>query len=68
MRQIKNSDGGWGWVMKDNSNVIVDGMEFTFVDREIKCQEFAPDIFAQLRNMDGFTLDDIVTSLDPTLE
>jgi len=47
---------------------MVDGMEFTFVDREIKCQEFAPDIFAQLRDMDGFTLDDIVKSLDPTLE
>jgi len=54
--------------MKDSSNVMVDGIEFTFVDREIKCQEFAPDIFAQLRAKDGFTLDDIVSSLDPTLE
>jgi len=52
--------------MRDNNTVMIDGVEYTFVDREIKCQEFAPDVFAQLRSRDGFTLDDIVLSLDPT--
>ena len=39
-------DGGWKWVMKDNNIVVIDGVQYTFVDREISCQEFAPDVFA----------------------
>lgn len=32
--------------MKDSKTVINNGIEYNFVDREIQCQEFAPDVFA----------------------
>lgn len=65
MTKVMNHDGTARWVMKDNNIVVVDGIQYTFVDREIQCQEFAPDVFAQLRSRDGFTLKDIEKSLSP---
>ena len=41
--------------------------DFSFVDRIIECQEFAPDIFAHLRHLDGFkSVDYLKKSLSPT--
>jgi hypothetical protein len=37
------------------------------VDRDINCVEFAPDVFAHLRALDGYDLSDIQRSLEPTL-
>lgn len=52
-------------MMRDSNVVYRDGVQYTFVDREIKCQEFAPDVFAQLRSRDGFGLENIEESLSP---
>lgn len=39
------------------------------IDRDIVCTEFAPDIFAHLRYLDGYTDNDILKeSLAPELE
>jgi len=46
MTKVMNHDGTARWVMKDNNIVVFDGIQYTFVDREIQCQEFAPDVFA----------------------
>ena len=46
MREVKDVDGILRWKMKDDQVVIKDGVEYKFVDREINCQEFAPDVFA----------------------
>jgi len=44
--KIKDQEGKVHWEMKDNNIVEVDGIAYTFVDREIHTKEFAPDVFA----------------------
>ena len=65
MREVHDGNGNVKWEMVDTNTIKLNGEEYTFVDREIKCQEFAPDVFAQLRSRDGFTLADIEQSLSP---
>ena len=62
MKRITDDDGKFHYEMVDTNIVMLDGIQYTFVDREIQCQEFAPDVFAQLRSRDGFTLKDIEKS------
>ena len=38
-----------------------------FIDTNIICKEFAPDVFAQLRAKDGYKQEDFLGSLDPEL-
>jgi len=40
----------------------------TLVDREIFCKEYAPDVFAHLRGLDGINNEDLKKSLDPTIQ
>ena len=40
---------------------------YNLIDKRIKCNEYAPDVFAHLRELDGFTIDDLRESLDPCL-
>lgn len=38
------------------------------MDKEILCTEYAPDVFAHLRQLDGFSNDDLKKSLDPMIQ
>jgi hypothetical protein len=38
------------------------------IDKDITCIEFAPDIFEKIRNMDGYSIDDLRSSMDPEIE
>ena len=42
--------------------------KFIMIDKDIKVIEFAPDVFAYLRNLDGFDNDSLKESLSPTIE
>ena len=37
------------------------------IDKQIICTEFAPDVFAHLRELDGFKNDDLKLSMDPNI-
>ena len=37
------------------------------IDKRIRCNEYAPDVFAHLRELDGYTIEDLKRSLDPCL-
>ena len=41
--------------------------QYRIVDKEIICCEYAPDVFAHLRKLDGFKNDDLKDSLDPQI-
>jgi len=45
-----------------------DNKKFIMIDKDIKVIEFAPDVFAYLRNMDGFNNASLVESLSPNNE
>lgn len=38
------------------------------IDKEIKCTEYAPDIFSRLRDLDGITINNLKESLNPELD
>lgn len=38
------------------------------IDRDITCTEFAPDVFAHLRNLDGFKNENLKRSMDPQID
>lgn len=46
----------------------IDEDDSIIIDRDIICTEFAPDIFAHLRSLDGYNNDSLKISLDPELE
>lgn len=46
----------------------IDDSESIIIDRDIICTEFAPDIFAHLRFLDGYDNESLKTSLGPELE
>jgi hypothetical protein len=46
MTKTISIDGKVNWKMRNHNIVHKDGVDYTFVDREIQCQEFAPDVFA----------------------
>lgn len=39
-----------------------------FIDKEIVCTEYAPDVFAHMRSLDGFNNSNIKDSLRPDIE
>ena len=47
---------------------IKDKVNFSIIDKHITCIEYAPDVFAHLRDIDGFSQDDLKESLDPENE
>jgi len=50
-----------------DSNLISED-QYHVIDKDITCIEFAPDVFAHLRNMDGFTIHNIRESLGPEIQ
>ena len=38
------------------------------IDKKITCYEYAPDVFARLRFIDGLKQNDLKESLDPNLD
>jgi hypothetical protein len=38
------------------------------IDKEIKCTEYAPDVFSKLRDLDGITINNLKQSLNPELD
>lgn len=42
--------------------------KYTLVDREIVCKEYAPDVFAHLRELDGIDNKILKKSLDPAIK
>lgn len=49
-------------------NMMLGRNEYRIIDKDIICTEFAPDIFAHLRHIDGFTNKNLSVSLDPELD
>lgn len=47
---------------------IMGDEEYLFIDKDIICQEYSPDIFAHLRALDGYDVIDLKTSLGPTIQ
>ena len=41
---------------------------YIMIDKGIKVIEYAPDVFAQLRDLDGFNNESLKNSLDPIIE
>ena len=44
------------------------GADYHVIDKDIICTEFAPDVFAHLRAIDGYNVVDIQKSLSPEIE
>jgi hypothetical protein len=42
--------------------------KYILIDKDIKVVEFAPDVFAYLRDLDGFDVDSLIESLSPDNE
>ena len=42
--------------------------QFHVIDQEIECTEFSPDVFAHLRDMDGFNNQNLMESLSPEID
>jgi hypothetical protein len=48
--------------------VAADSSDTIIIDRDIVCTEYAPDIFAHLRHLDGYDNESLMESLNPELE
>ena len=52
--------------IREGNHVNKDGVEETTIEKEIKCTEYAPDVFAYIREkLDNITMDHLKEYLDP---
>ena len=61
----EQSDGNSSYQEVVSKPSIQKKTEAAIIDKDIICTEFAPDVFAYLREADGFTTDNLKTSLNP---
>jgi 1-phosphatidylinositol-4-phosphate 5-kinase len=48
--------------------IDAENKKYIMIDKEIRVVEYAPDVFAHLRDLDGFNNDSLKESLAPTIE
>jgi 1-phosphatidylinositol-4-phosphate 5-kinase len=48
--------------------IDADNKKYIMIDKDIKVIEFAPDVFAYLRDLDGYNNNSLKESLKPTIE
>ena len=47
---------------------VISYEDYLMIDKKIICNEYAPDVFAHLRELDGYSKEDLLESLDPCID